>query len=139
MVWLQRDAQGNVASVDRPLPRPGPATVPGDWRSVAGDDFRGVVRFVRRFGRPTGLDPADRVVLVVEQIGGRASVWLQGDKLADAPASQHPFRCDLTERLAAANELWIDLEWLGGGASEDVAPPFECGYVGEVRLEICDP
>ena len=144
MARLRRDAQGLVVPVDQPLPAAGSMSAPGDWEAVAGRDFRGVARFLRRFGRPTGIEPHDRVVLVVERVGGRASIYLQGEKLADAPPCLPPLQFDLTDRLLVANELWIDVEWLGEATTPaadkiDSTESVAGGSIGEVRLEIREP
>ncbi len=50
----------------RDASRSGVAKLPSDWGSELGTAFRGRVRYTRRFGRPDGLDPHERVCLVCE-------------------------------------------------------------------------
>jgi len=109
-----------------------PATlvVPGDWTPVLGSDFQGVARFARRFGRPTGLEANERVMLVVESVAPRGSIWLQGEKIAEIDGRDQRLRTDITARLSPTNQLWIDVPSMVVG---------EPGRVGEVRLEIVGP
>ena len=65
----------------------------------------GVVRYARRFHRPTGLDGGDRVFLVV----GEAAA---GTYLNDQPLAIACGRCDITELLAGSNFLVIEASGL---------------------------
>jgi hypothetical protein len=124
---------GELAEERHSLPPPGRMHFPADWRETLGADFRGRVRYTRRFHRPTGLDSGERVFLVVERVNRRGLVLLNGERLGEAALAGGPFRFDITEQLQPANLLTIEVE----------APPApatsEClgqGLIGSVRLEI---
>jgi hypothetical protein len=95
---------------------------PLDCGALFGSDFRGQVRFRRRFNRPTNLDPQEAVWLVIENSAARGNVRLSdesiGELLAEVPLAEF----DVTPQLALHNELTIDAE--------------HCGSISSVRLEI---
>ena len=122
------------------LPPGGRTDVPSDWGKSLGDDFRGRVRYVRRFGCPTNLTSGDRVWLVLEAVDARADVMLNEAPLGSvtAPAGG---RFDITAALRDRNVLTVDVERLPlppeverqRRAASASGPG---GLVGEVRLEI---
>ena len=95
------------------------------WRRLAGAPGPG---WSRRFGRPTGLEPRERVWLVIEGMP-QAEVWLNGNRLAPADLLVSE-RYDVTDRLMTRNEIVIAAET--GPVAEAIAdePP------AEVYLEI---
>jgi hypothetical protein len=74
------------------------------WEVAALEDGR--LRRSRRFGRPSRLDPQERVWLVVERLPESGSVRLNGQELREAPGD---IRCDVTELLLDNNRVEIDL------------------------------
>lgn len=124
-----------------PLPPPGQITMPADWGATLGADFRGRVAYRRRFGRPTGLTSEDRVDLVITRVDAFGSVQLNGLALGEIADGAGAWRCDVTARLAARNELVVEVELprvAPGGrplnrADRDALPG---GLIGDVRLEI---
>jgi hypothetical protein len=126
-----------VSLDDRDLPPGGMIVMPADWSGVLGGDFRGLVRFTRRFAQPTGLDGNTRVWLVVENVDWQAAVSLNGHPvghtqhagtsptpcllvplspslpLSPSPplslCSPCPARFDITALLQPRNELTIDV------------------------------
>lgn len=95
--------------------------LPAAWDDVL-PAFRGTVRYTRRFGKPTNIEPRERVWLCLEAAAGRIAVQLNGAPLATP-------RADVTELLRERNLLLIEVTQL------DSTQP--AGLVGEVRLEIC--
>jgi hypothetical protein len=61
----------------------------------------GMVRYSRRFHRPTGLDGGDRVFLVVDEAAAGA-ILLNGQSVANQSG-----RFDITNMLAATNFLTL--------------------------------
>jgi beta-galactosidase/beta-glucuronidase len=106
---------------------------------LLGADFRGRVRHVRRFGRPTGLDSGERVWLVCDGATLTATVVLNGTPLGAILGPTTPARFDVTERLLPRNELVIEVEFPAiEAANRPSAAEVRCGgLTGEVRLEIC--
>lgn len=119
-------------------PTTGQMTLPDDWGDVLGNGFRGRVRFTRRFGRPSGLEPHERVWLV---IGGADASGMA--TLNDRPLGRVPGYClsghfDVTELLEDRNELAVDVE-LPPDEHHPLRPGRENlpgGLMGEVRLEV---
>lgn len=134
LAWSEPDYDG------RPLPTAGSLSMPSDWSPIAGPDFRGRVRFTRRFGCPTGILDGDRVELVVEAVDYEATIELNGQQLGNTRWGTGPWRCEITPWLQAANELRIVVDL----PCETPDSPLDRGertgqpggLVGEVRLEI---
>ncbi|MFV2068442.1 MAG: hypothetical protein ACC645_15840 [Pirellulales bacterium] len=132
---------GSTREVDGLLPPPGRCTVPSDWADALGPDFRGRVRYQRSFGCPTGLVPGDRVELVIGQVDAWGSATLNQHLLGQIDAGNSGARFDVTSRLAARNDLCVEVEL---PRSADNAPLLHRpgrenqsgGLLGEVRLEI---
>ena len=78
------------------------------WETPADGTGQRVSRWRRRFGRPGGLGPGDKVVLVVERPGLSATAVLNGVPLpAVVPGGR--WANDVTPLLADRNELVLDL------------------------------
>ncbi len=118
-----------VADDHRPLPQPGRAILPADWSQSLGADFRGQVRFLRRFNCPTGLDHEHRVYLVVEGVESFGELLLNGATLGTTRVGEGSFRADITSHLALHNTLSIKIESLENPG----------GILGGIRLEIDEP
>jgi hypothetical protein len=134
-------ASAGVSESTADLPPPGRIDMPADWAATLGADFRGRVRFRRSFGRPTGLEPSDRVWLVLERIDARGVVSLNGSPLGETSIDSGPTRFDVTALLAVRNELVIEVELPDWPADEDLRRRGDRagqvgGVIGEVRLEI---
>ncbi len=67
------------------------------------DPAAGRDAWTRRFGMPAGIEPGDRVWLVIEPATG-CSLALGGEPLPPAVAGR-PWRHDVTGRLGPRNEL----------------------------------
>jgi len=83
------------------------------------------VRLLRRFGLPTGIEPSDRLEIVIEGAGVLLDVTLNGQPLGKVSTSG-PGRFDVTRLLAPRNELALAL----------LPPLSPSSSVGDVRLEI---
>lgn len=150
--WEYEPLPRGLSRDDREPPR-GTVAMPGDWGGILGADFRGQVRFTRRFARPTGLDAETRVWLVIEEVDWQAAVALNGQSLGEvrfsgAPAEADvvpcPARFDITTLLLLRNELTIDvlLPEVAAGAPPLARPGREGqpgGLIGLVSLEIESP
>jgi len=90
------------------------------WRSESPGHYR------RRFGRPTNLDPGERVLLVFEQLVEGAQIALNGQPLEGLVT-------DITERLEANNEITVRVR---PQQAEAAGPQFVGHLVADVRLEI---
>jgi hypothetical protein len=105
--------------------------MPGDWSGLLGAHFRGTVRLIRRFNRPTGLTEKERVWLVIEDVHPSASVTLNAVLLGQIPpavVSAGPHRFEITSNLRPRNELTIEI----ATTADDPHP----GRLGLVTLEI---
>jgi beta-galactosidase/beta-glucuronidase len=126
------------------LPPPGRMVMPGDWGLALGHDFRGRVRFVRPFGRPTRLEPGEQVWLVIGGVDLSGMAELNGRPLGPVAGYREPTRFDVTRWLDERNELVIDVELPAlSYADEQRLRPDRAGLpggvIGEVRLEIFSP
>ena len=101
--------------------------LPADWSDVLGPDFRGTVRYRRKFHQPTGLEPDQQVWLSIESLVSSAMVSLNGHELpvCDGNAWQH----EVHELLLPTCELTIDV-------THPVGTTGPGGLVGLVQLEI---
>lgn len=76
--------------------------------------------WVRRFGRPAGIEPGDRVLIVVEA-PAIAAVTLNATPLPAPPSGAARWTHDVTALLGDRNELAIMPEQAcGPGAADDV-------------------
>jgi hypothetical protein len=87
--------------------------------------------WVRRFGRPSGIESGDRVWLVMD-LPHPAEATLNGAALPGTPETAAPWRIEVTARLAPRNELVLLLDADGGGVRRATLP----AMCGRVRLEI---
>ncbi|HUY90625.1 MAG TPA: hypothetical protein VMV10_17945 [Pirellulales bacterium] len=136
-----RSAAADSPGRSAPAGLSGRVRAPCDWSQSLGLGFRGAVRYRRRFNRPSGLDPHERVWLVVEGVDAFGAAMLNGRALGQAPGYALPASFDVTEWLSPSNELFIDVELpdeLPGGSAA-LRPGRETlagGLIGEVRLEV---
>lgn len=114
------------------------------WEPPAARTGEGAGRWRRRFGRPGGLGPGDRVVLVVERPELPAGAALNGVPLpAVVPGDR--WTHDVTPLLADRNELVLEIG-LPEPTPDPTAEPARVGPIagrrplpevaGAVRLEI---
>jgi len=126
------------------LPPPGRVHLPTDWGATLGQEFRGRVRYIRRFGLPTNLEPHEQVWLVIEGVDYFGMLSLNGQSLGEVVGFQTPREFDIQGLLADRNLLTLDIElprYEGGAAirarierpGRDHLPG---GPIGEIRLEI---
>jgi hypothetical protein len=107
----------------------GKARLPDEWISLFGE-YRGRIRWKRRFHRPTNLAPHDRVCLVFTGVGGRGMAALNGELLGEITAAPPARIFDITRRLRGEEELVVELEF-----QDQMGPG---GLFGPVVLEIHD-
>ncbi len=135
-----REVEGAYRSDSEDLPPGGRAQVPGDWGETLGAAFRGVVRYVRRFHRPTNLAPVDRVWLVFDAVDYQATVTLNDEPLGSLQGYQAAGRFDVTSLLRTYNHLQVDVCLPLDAYNDPHARPGRAGapegLIGEVRLEI---
>lgn len=133
-------ADGRYERLADNLPATARLHVPADWSAAFGDDFLGRVRYVRTFHSPPGLQPDERVWLVVEPQRSEARVVMWDETLGVVPMDGPPQRFDVTHRLSPHNrlEIFIDHPALAEGRCtiRDAELQLPGGLVGEVRLEI---
>jgi beta-galactosidase/beta-glucuronidase len=135
---------GSIRAAAEAPPAAGRITMPDDWGQTLGTDFRGRVRYVRRFGRPTNLDSAQQVWLVCDGVDLLGRCTLNGRTLGAIEGYRQAARFDITSELAERNELTIDVELppLNYQAEQGLRPDragLPGGIIGEVRLEIATP
>lgn len=134
-------ADGSIIEQPGKVPPAGRAQLPCDWSATLGREFRGRVRYRRRFNRPTGLGPHERVFLVVEGVDAFGSVALNDRPLGPIRGYAVPASFDVTDLLAASNLLAVDVESpeATSGAAAPLRPGRETaagGPIDEVRLEV---
>jgi hypothetical protein len=81
LVRTRWSSDGQSIEEPGPLPKGGRGTVPGDWGEVLGEDFRGQVQMERFFHKPTGLEAADRVEIVISAVDAMGTASLNGQSL----------------------------------------------------------
>ncbi len=137
-------AAGSTQSAAEPLPPSGRVTLPGDWGATLGAAFRGRVRYLRRFGRPTNLAAGQSVCLVCDGVDLRGAVWVNGRSLGPIDGYQAATRFEIGADLIERNQLVIEVELppLAHSAEQALRPGragLPGGLIGEVRLEIEPP
>jgi hypothetical protein len=102
-------------------------------RQATGDDLDSI-RFHRRFGLPTGLEPGDRIELVIEGATASGEVWLNDVLLGQFSAEAAVTKIPLGGLLQFRNQLTITFGFPPGERihSETRLDRF----IREVRLEI---
>ena len=127
------DGRGQGApDASRPeLPPAARVKLPIARAAVLPVDFFGRVRFVRRFQRPTGLEPHETVRLVLDTPWTVGIVTLNERPLESETTDGARSEWNITERLADANVVMVELEY-----RPDDAPPADAPLLGEVWLEI---
>jgi hypothetical protein len=98
-------------------------TMPGRWQDGGLQDFRGGVRFSRRFGYPGRIDTCEHVWLTFEGAENRATASLNGTLLGTWEGAAE---FEVTTLLQPRNRLMVDVE----------APRPDGGLWGEVAMEV---
>ncbi len=135
---VARSGGGPVAAATR-LPSAGRVKMPTDWGDTLGDGFRGRVRYVRKFNRPTGLVEGITVWLAVDQVDAFGTVALNRRVLG--PVATEPKKFEIGDLLQAHNSIEIEVELPAQDGSCEVPRRADRiglpgGLIGEVRLEI---
>jgi hypothetical protein len=121
---LQGD--GQVAWSDD-VPARFTAKLPVDPAAVLGE-FRGRVRYRRRFNQPTNLSPAEKVFLSFAACRAEGIVSVNNIEVGRFAAADTTSCFDVTAALRLANVLCVELT----SVAADAAP----GIAGAVTLEI---
>jgi hypothetical protein len=87
---------------------------PWDQSPVAG----GRLAYLRRFNRPTNLDPWETVTLEIDRAMFRGHITLNGVLLGPLEVGEF-FSADVTSQLQSVNELRVEVD----PATASVAPP----------------
>jgi hypothetical protein len=119
---------GAIVWTTEALPPAGRAQLPASWQDVLGD-FRGRVRFRRRFHRPTNLTVDDRVRIVFEAVGGSGPVSINEHEIGRLQASDKSQAFEITRLLRGNDELVVELECTSVADAQT-------GLYGAVLLEI---
>jgi hypothetical protein len=108
------------------------------WEPPAAVEADGRVFWTRRFGRPGGLEPGDRVLLVVAAAAVAAEVRVNAVSLPPLTAHADRWTHDITPLLRDRNELRITVA--APAQSDSVREPQGRGplpsVLGRVTLEI---
>jgi beta-galactosidase/beta-glucuronidase len=104
--------------------------MPADWQSLFGT-HSGTATFLRKFHKPTNLEPHEQVRLVFEAINGQGTITLNGSPIGKASGTNDRLKIDVTTSLKQYNELTIELTF--DPASSPSSPG---GLTGPVSLEI---
>ncbi len=134
-------ADGERRESSERLPPAGRVQLPADWGQTLGADFRGRVRYTRRFGLPTNLEPQEQVWLVMDGVDSFGAVALNDVPLGNVAGYGRPVEFHIGPLLQARNLLTIEVE-LPDYEAGAAAPPrpgrenLPGGLIGEVRLEI---
>ena len=136
-------ADGTRREIADDLPSAGRVHLPADWGQSLGADFRGRVRYTRRFGLPTNLEAHEDVWLVVDGVDYFGTVAINGQALGEVVGFQTPREFEIRNLLADRNFLTLDVElplYEDGQHSAAIERPgredLPGGPIGEVRLEI---
>ena len=134
-------ADGTTQQEACELPPAGTTHIPADWSETLGTGFRGQVRYSRRFGCPTGLQPEDRVELLVERVDALAQVTVNGKPLGEIRFSDGARQWQIAHLLQARNllEITVELPRLSSHSAKLSRPGrtgMAGGLIGEVRLVI---
>ena len=125
------DQQGKVGQERR-------VKIPSHWGDWLGVDFCGKVEYRRSFNRPTGLEPDQRVWLVVEQVDFHGDVFLNDQPIGSLTFGENPdrpFRVEVGESLKLSNVLRIEIQ-VSADSDRTHRVGLAGGLVGSVRIEI---
>ena len=114
----------------RELPAAGTVRLPAAWQILFGD-FRGRVRFSRRFHPPSNVTPDDRLSIVLDGIRGSGSIYLNGEFLGKIEIANTTAKFDVTGKLQINSTLQIELEFTETSPAASAG-----GLFASVALEI---
>lgn len=124
------DASGHLVWSDTALPGPATVRLPDAWQALFGQ-FRGRVRFRRRFHPPSNISAGDRLFILLNATRSTGAVSVNGQFLGRIENPTGIEKFDVTGMLRVNNELEIQLEFTEFG---DAAPPG--GLFTPIALEI---
>ena len=78
----------------------------------------GLIRFSRRFQRPTNLDEFERVWLAFQGVGGAATFSVNDIEIGRIDATTQTIAFDVTDHLAPSNHLIVEIDWSCPGDSD---------------------
>ena len=117
-------------------PRAGRVVMPCDWSASLGAEFRGRVRYRRRFGCPTGMEPGESAHLVFDRVTSFGTVTLNELLLGVVTEASLPSEFEITSQLRPSNLLTVVVEHPAGCDCDSAAMLSPGGLTGEVRLVI---
>ena len=124
------DGCDTINSSTTQLLAPTTVRLPAAWQELFGD-FRGRIRFRRKFHPPSNIGKSDRLAIVFDGVGGTGPVSLNGRPLGSIEPGVGTARFDVTGLLRTNNELHVDLEFTGPTAGTSSG-----GLFAPVVLEI---
>lgn len=110
------------------LPAARTIRLPASWQELFGE-FRGRVRFRRKFHPPSNIAESTRLFIVLEQVAGTGTARLNTQPLGTIEAGRSSLRFEATGLLSLNNELEIELAFTDPAVSAG-------GLAGPVVLEI---
>jgi hypothetical protein len=127
----ERSVEGGIREAKSGLPPPFTVRLPCQWDKTAAGEFWGRIRFVRRFGQPTGLEANDRVWLVFEATDAHTMASLNGCPIGAIPPKVGSVRFEVGRLLRDGNELVLEVD-------RGLDPRRDAGrvWIGQVRIEI---
>ncbi len=128
--WKYRilPAAEQMSPPDPEIAAEGRIKLPAAWEECFGT-YRGTVRYQRHFNCPTNLDSHEQVFVIFTEIGGQASIRLNGSELGTAAGGPGPFEFEITTLLQSQNMLEADVTF-------QTADPSPGGLWSPVALEI---
>ena len=119
-----------IPAGSNPVAIPRRVKLPASWQELFGD-FRGSLRFCRRFHKPTNLDEHERVWLVFDGLGGLGRIHVNDHALGTIGPAIPTGEFDITQLLQFTNCLHVDVEFIEPAASASPG-----GLWAPVALEI---
>lgn len=123
----------------------GRTQLPSDWEKTLGIEFRGLVRYERKFNPPGNLPSGERLFLIIEGVDARASVAVNGEILGVLQGTARHPEFELPRMPAEPARLMLDVELPAEAGQSTLVDPAEMrpgrenlagGPIGEVRLEV---
>lgn len=108
----------------------GSVNMPRDWHSLFGDRA-GTAQFRRPFHRPTNLDSHEQVFIVLTEVRGDGTIFLNDIDVGMIHGIGRPVEFEVTSLLKSFNQLMINLHF--DPVSSAGAPG---GLFGAVALDI---
>ncbi len=115
-------------------PRPDKVQIPEQWPTWWASTSFEAVRLERRFGLPTGLEPEQKIWLVVEAKYLAISFNLNQVGLGDLAVTETHFEFSIRPHLLSRNCLRLDIQ--SASHTSDNQSLARGGLIQEIRLEI---